>query len=268
MYAHRYHTSRRRASGSPTPRGLLALDEVDGDAASVEPRGRPDPQVRNHPSTILSPSPSAPRAKIDVHGEDRERPAAAGRPAARERIINRELSILDWNAACSSWRRITPSRCSSASTSARSCPTTSTSSSWCGSAGLLDQARAGWAVRSPDGPTPQEALAEIRERVIELTRKQSKLWGDELSPALAARGDPVGRVDDLSKKEVEDLERRFTRDVFPVLTPLAVGPGQPFPYISRALAEPRRASCATPRPTRSGGPGQGAGDAAALPGGR
>ena len=42
----------------------------------------------------------------------------------------------------------------------------------------------------------------------------------------------VGEVDDCNRKELDELEQRFERDVFPILTPLAVGPGQPFPYIS------------------------------------
>ena len=99
-------------------------------------------------------------------------------------------------------------------------------------AGLLGQAEAGVLVRSADGLTPQQALARIRERVLELSALQSKLWKRELRPALAAEGITVGGIEDLSSKELEKLERRFYREIYPVLTPLAVGPGQPFPYIS------------------------------------
>ena len=55
-------------------------------------------------------------------------------------------------------------------------------------AGLMGQARRGLTVRSADGLTPRQALAAIRERVVELTPSQSKLWRDELRPALAAEG--------------------------------------------------------------------------------
>ena len=99
-------------------------------------------------------------------------------------------------------------------------------------AGLLDQAAAGLALRSPDGRLPQEVLAEIRERVLVLSRAQSKLWSADLSPALAKEGIVIGSVEDLSKRDLEALEQRFAREVFPVLTPLGVGPGQPFPFIS------------------------------------
>jgi polyphosphate kinase len=99
-------------------------------------------------------------------------------------------------------------------------------------AGLLDQAASGLPVRSTDGRLAQEVLADIRERVLVLTRAQSKLWAGDLSPALAKEGIVFGSVEDLSKQRLEALERRFEREVFPVLTPLGVGPGQPFPYIS------------------------------------
>ena len=99
-------------------------------------------------------------------------------------------------------------------------------------AGLLGQAEAGILVRSADGLTPQQALARIRERVLELSALQSRLWKRELRPGLAAEGIIVGGIEDLGTKELEKLERRFYREIYPVLTPLAVGPGQPFPYIS------------------------------------
>jgi polyphosphate kinase len=99
-------------------------------------------------------------------------------------------------------------------------------------AGLLDQAVSGLPVRSTDGRLPRELLGEIRKRVLALTRAQSKLWAAELCPALADHGIVIGSVEDLSKRDLDALEQRFAREVFPVLTPLGVGPGQPFPYIS------------------------------------
>jgi polyphosphate kinase len=99
-------------------------------------------------------------------------------------------------------------------------------------AGLFDQAVSGLPVRSTDGRLPRELLGEIRKRVLALTRAQSKLWSGELCPALADHGIVIGSVEDLSKRDLDALEQRFAREVFPVLTPLGVGPGQPFPYIS------------------------------------
>jgi polyphosphate kinase len=99
-------------------------------------------------------------------------------------------------------------------------------------AGLSGQAAAGVTVRSPDGRTPQQTLREARVRVLELQAEQARIWADELCPALAAEGIHVSRVEELSDSERVELERRYDRDIYPVLTPLAVGPGQPFPYIS------------------------------------
>jgi polyphosphate kinase len=99
-------------------------------------------------------------------------------------------------------------------------------------AGLLGQEAAEIAVRSTDGRTPSATLAEIRERVLALTARQSKLWSRELVPALNEAGIAIAQIDECSEKELAQLDRSFDRDIYPVLTPLAVGPGQPFPYIS------------------------------------
>ncbi len=99
-------------------------------------------------------------------------------------------------------------------------------------AGLLDQLASGLNVRSADGRSPQTTLAEIRDRVEALTARQAALWSEELVPALAAEGIRIGRIADCDDEELEELALRFRREIYPVLTPLAVGPGQPFPYIS------------------------------------
>ena len=99
-------------------------------------------------------------------------------------------------------------------------------------AGLMGQEAAGIAVRSSDGRTPTTTLAAIRERVLALTARQSRLWSRELVPALKEAGIAIAQVDECSEKELAELQRRFDREIYPVLTPLAVGPGQPFPYIS------------------------------------
>jgi polyphosphate kinase len=99
-------------------------------------------------------------------------------------------------------------------------------------AGLLDQVASGLHVRLADGRTPHETLAEIRQRVDGLTGRQAGLWADELVPALADEGIRIGAIADCTEEELEDLAVRYRREIHPVLTPLAIGPGQPFPYIS------------------------------------
>jgi polyphosphate kinase len=99
-------------------------------------------------------------------------------------------------------------------------------------AGLMDQVAAGVGRRSPDGLTPQAALAQIRERAFRLAADQAKLWKRQLRPQLVEQGIVVAEIEDLEPEELQELERVFQGEVFPILTPLAVGPGQPFPYIS------------------------------------
>src|SRR4029078_2651067 len=99
-------------------------------------------------------------------------------------------------------------------------------------AGLLELDEADVLGVSADGLTAGQALDAIRDRVSELTARQGKLWKRDLAPALAAAGIDVATIDDCSDREREKLRKFFEREVFPILTPLAVGPGQPFPYVS------------------------------------
>ena len=99
-------------------------------------------------------------------------------------------------------------------------------------AGLLELGASDVPVRSVDGLTPAQALDAIRERVSELTARQGRLWKRELRPALAKAGLEVAAIDECTDREREKLGRFFEREIFPILTPLAVGPGQPFPYVS------------------------------------
>jgi polyphosphate kinase len=97
-------------------------------------------------------------------------------------------------------------------------------------AGLRQQVEAGAVTRAPDGRTPAEQLAAARERVLELVAEQSANFL-ELRAALDAEG--VSIVDYRTIPEHhEALRQRFLDEIFPVLTPLAVDPGHPFPYIS------------------------------------
>ena len=99
-------------------------------------------------------------------------------------------------------------------------------------AGLKDQLEAGVETRGINGFTARETLDGIRKRVLELALRQTACLERQLLPALAEHGICVARVDDISDRDREVLSERFRRVIFPALTPLAVGPGQPFPYIS------------------------------------
>jgi polyphosphate kinase len=98
-------------------------------------------------------------------------------------------------------------------------------------AGLRHQAAAGVSRRSPDGRTPEQSLAAIRPRVIELKAAQEALWLEQLAPALAAAEIRVARVEECAPRELRSLTKRFSREVAPLLTPIAVGPAARFPYL-------------------------------------
>ena len=99
-------------------------------------------------------------------------------------------------------------------------------------AGLKEQVLAAVAVASPDGKSPLEQLRAIRLRVESLVERQLRLYNSGIVPALAEAGITIVRADDVSKKEMTQLHAVFRQQIFPVLTPLAVDPGHPFPYIS------------------------------------
>jgi polyphosphate kinase len=99
-------------------------------------------------------------------------------------------------------------------------------------AGLHDQVDAGIETPLQDGRTPRETLDAIRGVVAGHKARQARCLQDELRPALAEHGIRIVRLDDVSSDERERLDERFRRQIFPVLTPLAVGLGRPFPYIS------------------------------------
>ena len=97
-------------------------------------------------------------------------------------------------------------------------------------AGLKGQVRQGIPVPSPDGLTPIEQLARIGEAVSQLARDQQQRWID-LRPELAAVGVTLVDGAQLKKTERSWLEERFLTHVFPLLTPLAIDPAHPFPFI-------------------------------------
>jgi polyphosphate kinase len=99
-------------------------------------------------------------------------------------------------------------------------------------AGVHDQVDAGIEATSADGMAPAELLDRIGDRVRELGARQENCWEGALLPALEEHGIRVVVPDALSEEERAALDDRFSREVFPALTPLAVGPAQPFPYIS------------------------------------
>ncbi len=99
-------------------------------------------------------------------------------------------------------------------------------------AGLKRRQDMGIAVRSADGLTPRETLARVAAQSQQLVQRHARCWRDDVEPALADAGIRVLRWDELDRTERDRLGHYFHAQVFPVLTPLAVDPAHPFPYIS------------------------------------
>jgi polyphosphate kinase len=97
-------------------------------------------------------------------------------------------------------------------------------------AGLIGQVNAGIATLSDDGLTPTEQLKKINEVVADLTRHQQRNWA-VLRAELKERGIAIVEPGELKKSERAWLEPHFMNYVFPVLTPIAIDPAHPFPFI-------------------------------------
>jgi polyphosphate kinase len=99
-------------------------------------------------------------------------------------------------------------------------------------ANLHDQVEAGRDARGADGMSPTEQIDAIRERVIALRDRLTRCFERDLRPALAEHGIRVISARGASGEEGRELDTLFEQQVFPALTPLVVGLGRPFPYIS------------------------------------
>ena len=157
---------------------------------------------------------------------------ATRRKAPPDRFLNRELSWLDWNERCIQLGRDATvpllhrvRLCSFISTGLDEFFMVRV-------AGLERQAASGLDVRSPDGRSPHATLDEIASRVRDQVRMQSDLYEHDLLPQLAEADIKIGRVEQATRAELRALSAHYEREIYPVLTPLAIGPGQPFPYIS------------------------------------
>jgi polyphosphate kinase len=99
-------------------------------------------------------------------------------------------------------------------------------------AGLKRQVDAGIGSRSPCGMLPREQLAHIAQKARPAVERHAELFQDIIMPRLAEHDVRVVRGDELNASEQAQLADLFSEAIFPVLTPLAVDPGRPFPYIS------------------------------------
>jgi polyphosphate kinase len=150
----------------------------------------------------------------------------------QSRFFNRELSTLDYNArvlACSEdARRPTLERARFLAIFSRNLD----EFFQIRVSGLKEQVGAGVSSTSPDGMSPREQLDAVRTRTRELLTRQTRLFEREVRPLLSAGGVRITDWDDLEEPQRQELQRVFHDRIFPVLTPLAVDPAHPFPFIS------------------------------------
>jgi len=99
-------------------------------------------------------------------------------------------------------------------------------------AGLEDQYEAGIQDRSLDGLTPREQIEKIRDKVLEQFHLRNNFFYKEICPELSKHGIDFVEYRNLNSSQKEVLKRYFRHEIFPVLTPLAVDTGHPFPFVS------------------------------------
>jgi polyphosphate kinase len=99
-------------------------------------------------------------------------------------------------------------------------------------AGLKQQAEAGIRTPSSDGLLPREQLSAIAAKVVPLAERHARMFVEDVMPALNEAGVKVVRWAELERAQRDELNALFREKIFPVLTPLAVDSGRPFPYIS------------------------------------
>jgi polyphosphate kinase len=99
-------------------------------------------------------------------------------------------------------------------------------------AGLKRRDEMGLSVRSADGLTPREQLRRIGEQTQQIATRHARVFLDSVEPGLAEEGIRIVTWADLDRAERDRLQTYFNEQVFPVLTPLAVDPAHPFPFVS------------------------------------
>ncbi|MBE7210810.1 MAG: RNA degradosome polyphosphate kinase, partial [Gluconacetobacter diazotrophicus] len=211
----------------------MASDQLDTDrparSAASQSSGTDAPPAAPR---ARRPAPPRPPAAHAHHPVPAHRPAhvPAIDPASPDRFINRELSWLDFNQRvveeAGNGRNPLLERVRFLSISAGNLDEFYSVRV----AGLVVQVREGLATRSPDGRTPAQQLSAVKERTRTLLAEQQRIWRG-LRTALAENGIHVLAAAALDDADRASLDAVFMDRIFPVLTPLAIDPAHPFPFI-------------------------------------
>ncbi len=183
----------------------------------------PDPSTEQHPISAVS------TAELDVQTLGAEPP---GEPTDAELFFNRELSWVDFNARVLELAEDPSVPLMERLKFAAIYASNLDEFFMIRVAGLHDQVDAGVTKRLYDGRTSSETIDAIREKLLDLGARHTGCVTGELLPALAEHGVRIVDYADITDEQRRELAERYQRQIFPVLTPLAVGLGRPFPYIS------------------------------------
>ncbi|WP_341719501.1 RNA degradosome polyphosphate kinase [Micromonospora sp. FIMYZ51] len=217
-------------------------DEPGGDGGrSRGPDGRFRPS-RPTPDDVAGSDPAAASAGLDevldpISEPGLPEPSAgdeppAGRPLPDDRFLNRELSWLDFNARVLSLAEDPGTPLLERAKFLAIFASNLDEFYMVRVAGLKRRLSAGLPVRGGDGLPLRTQLERIAEKAAILVTRHANCFVDDVAPKLAAEGIQVLRWSDLDEAEQERMRSYFRDQIFPVLTPLAVDPAHPFPYIS------------------------------------
>nr|WP_229673465.1 RNA degradosome polyphosphate kinase [Nakamurella endophytica] len=188
--------------------------EGDGRPPSVEPFHSPDTEV------------------FERFREDNARELAGGEPLPVDRFLNRELSWLDFNERVLALAEDAGEPLLERAKFLAIFASNLDEFYMVRVAGLKRRQEMGLSVTSADGLTPGEQLALIAARTRELVERQGRCFTDDVLPRLVQAGIRIVHWDSIEAADRDRLAEFFTAQIFPVLTPLAVDPAHPFPYIS------------------------------------
>src|SRR6478672_854531 len=180
-------------------------------------------QIRPDGAALVDSAPEAPPAATSP---------AIDNPLPEDRYLNRELSWLDFNARVLALAADTSLPLLERAKFLAIFASNLDEFYMVRVAGLKRRDEMGLSVRSADGLSPREQLRRISERTQQISSRHAHVFSDSVRPALAEQGIVIVTWAELDDAERERLSTYFHEQVFPVLTPLAVDPAHPFPFVS------------------------------------